>query len=423
MAPSVIKMTEEKRIITLFCEPNNEVDILDYLRRNRGATSRLFEKYSLLSHAILANHSDTLRYVKILYDNGADIYMANDDAEKSLPTGLAGENGRTDILEFLLGRGAALGYSLHLAIKENPSDLMCIEKLLSQGFSLNREDENGDTPLHLAICNGNLNLLQLLFRYNEERDPKERLNINALNSEGETPFMQLVEKTGETFRLMADFLLQHGANMEIKTPEGFSALHMALRKGNNNLDMIDYCILHGMDINQADNEEKTLMHYIANDGVYEFSHQNDLYDNIDPQGSINMQMFLDMYSEQPRVSAEEKAGEKAVEPQFVNNKHVPRKKIRFIRSLADKGVDLEKRDNDGKTPLFYAARNGQPRDTKLFLSLGANPFSYDGPHNEEIYRYKEWCIGRNIADPVNSPSRDRQFWSGLYEDYKRANPI
>ena len=47
------------------------------------------------------------------------------------------------------------GNAMHQACAENHVET--IEFLLSQGVTLNAQDKNGDTPLHVCVINGNSN--------------------------------------------------------------------------------------------------------------------------------------------------------------------------------------------------------------------------------------------------------------------------
>src|SRR5207253_1505342 len=55
-----------------------------------------------------------------------------------------------------------------------------------------------------------------------------------------------------------------------------------------------------------------------------------------------------------------------------------------IRQLVDAGGDVNGADLNGKTPLMYAAANGNLAAVKLLLAAGANVNAVSGPPNGQV---------------------------------------
>jgi len=91
--------------------------------------------------------------------------------------------------------------------------------LKSIGLNLNDiryEDENGDTPLHLAVRSGNAEMVALLLKHGHSADP-----INAF---GMTPLhTAIADENIEIVKL----LLQHHPDIHVKNSQGMSPLELA----------------------------------------------------------------------------------------------------------------------------------------------------------------------------------------------------
>ncbi|XP_044518475.1 nuclear factor NF-kappa-B p100 subunit [Gracilinanus agilis] len=99
--------------------------------------------------------------------------------------------------------------------------------LAGQCHLLRAQDENGDTPLHLAIIHGQTNVIEqmahVIFRV-----PHLGI-VNLTNHLHQTP-LHLAVITGQS--QVVNFLLDMGADPTLLDRHGDSALHLALRAGN-----------------------------------------------------------------------------------------------------------------------------------------------------------------------------------------------
>lgn len=85
---------------------------------------------------------------------------------------------------------------------------------------------------------------------------------------------------------IAELLIQHGANPNVVNQHGHSALHRAVVKENKKL--VDVLLKAGADVNQLDNQNRTVLHISAKKGsmqigVTQFSadpqYQSSLFQN------------------------------------------------------------------------------------------------------------------------------------------------
>ncbi|MGK5594457.1 MAG: ankyrin repeat domain-containing protein [Parachlamydiaceae bacterium] len=121
---------------------------------------------------------------------------------------------------------------LHWAATGRPSKNI-IKKLLRWGLSLLNVDEQGDTPLHIAICNKNVTLAQQLINYAKKKHLLEQL-IDSPNRAGNT-LLHLAAQQGLTEIVL--ILLQSQARL-LKNKGGKTAADIARSEGYDTLASI-----------------------------------------------------------------------------------------------------------------------------------------------------------------------------------------
>jgi len=95
-------------------------------------------------------------------------------------------------------------------------DLDCLKRLVQNGFNVNAQAPNGNTPLLIAVQQRDLRKTRLLL------DAGAR--INAADSQGYTPLMwAAIDDDPE----MVQELLARGADVRAKDKKGFTVLDMA----------------------------------------------------------------------------------------------------------------------------------------------------------------------------------------------------
>ncbi|MCD4782433.1 MAG: ankyrin repeat domain-containing protein [Candidatus Eremiobacteraeota bacterium] len=98
-------------------------------------------------------------------------------------------------------------------------DMKNLEKLISKNPSLiDKKDEDGDTPLHLAAEEGQMKIAELLM--------SKGAKINEKSRNKETPLHLAVEKGHLE---MVRFLMKKGANINLKNEKGETPLEIATK--------------------------------------------------------------------------------------------------------------------------------------------------------------------------------------------------
>lgn len=125
--------------------------------------------------------------------------------------------------------------------------------LLKTILSLRDPKENpGETSVFGAIYSGKLESLALVLMYGA--------SLNIVNANGDTPLQLVVVLANKDWKGMVDVLLAAGANIDEKNPKnGATALIFAVEE--NHLDIAEYLIQRGANTEIKDNSGKTASDY------------------------------------------------------------------------------------------------------------------------------------------------------------------
>ncbi|RAP28318.1 hypothetical protein DID78_05100 [Candidatus Marinamargulisbacteria bacterium SCGC AG-343-D04] len=171
------------------------------------------------------------------------------------------ENGHINHFKFLLSNYEKI--DINAIVFNNGDNLLAkvINKqfktfahhLLDNKSDVNTSNNNGWTPLHYAINNGNLEITKQLLR--------KKISLNSKDKKGRTP---LHIATIKNFSDIIKLLLSEGVKANIKDYNGFSPMHYALF--NFDLQAVELIIKYGGDINVKDHFDRTFLHWASSRG-------------------------------------------------------------------------------------------------------------------------------------------------------------
>ncbi|XP_067650462.1 ankyrin repeat domain-containing protein 50-like [Haliotis asinina] len=223
---------------------------------------------------------------------------------------------------------------LMVAAKNGHSQIL--EFLLRKGANVSQVDNNGDSALHWACSRGHVDIVKhLLSQHN--------VDIDSRGQFGRTSLMTALFRG---HREVADVLVRRGANVSIVDDNGDSILHSACRGGH--VCMVRYVLSHcSVDINSRSKSGKTPLMttvYYGHREIFDvlvgmganMSHLDDDGDNI-----------LHYASKGGHVSM-----------------------VKYV--LSNCSVDINSRTKFGKTPLMTTVYHGHRVVADVLVGLGAN---------------------------------------------------
>ena len=194
-----------------------------------------------LHQAIIAKRRDSFN---TLVRSGANVEAIDAGGLSALHW--AAKSGQVAMIEGLLEKGAARweydkagsGYfSIHLAAEEG--QLAAVEALITERTDLDRRTKSGETLLHIASLHGHLKVAQYLLKNSVEVNPwAERATCWTLGYRSKLMGSSLTPlhyacRMGH-FEL-ASLLLDHDAFVNAPSPDGYTALMMAVETEDTNL--------------------------------------------------------------------------------------------------------------------------------------------------------------------------------------------
>lgn len=294
------------------------------LLRNGAAVDALDDEGSSPLH--LAATGGRLTAMEILFASGADVSVGNDAGNS--PLHLAASYGRTQAVSMLLGKGADKDAARH----DGETAMMCaargrclavVEILIDAGANVNIRSAAGRSALHHAAGDGNNEIVGALLRNGADKDVR--------TNSGSTPLMRAAavynpnpDRRGHLS--VFETLMAADADLNyVNTVDGSSLLHHAAVGGKG--EIISLVLRKGADIDALDNKGRSPLAWAA-------------------------QKRLPLPKENCRV--------------------------RIVERLLAAGADLNIRNPyDGSVPLHHAAKGGHDGTLAVFLFRGADKDALD----------------------------------------------
>jgi cytohesin len=297
---------------------NNDPEMVKILVTKDADVNLTMERnYSLLHFAVWSGNLDTVR---LLVDHGAKLDAKDQNGWTALRHAAA--RGNRDLVEFCAGKGIDLP-TLHLAACMG--DLARVKTLVEQGANVDTKDELGWTPLYWATCLHRIEVVKLLIA----NGASVRVEVN----DGGTPLLQAIQG-GD--RELAVLLLSKGADAKAKTKAGWTTLHYAAAGGPR--EIAELLIAKGANVNAKTSGGQTPL---------DFALQRD-------QRAL-AEMLVAKGAEVSTVLVATQIGD-----------------LTKVKTLLERGADINAQDGSGRTALHYAAQGGFKEIVEVLLAKGAN---------------------------------------------------
>jgi ankyrin repeat protein len=222
--------------------------------------------------------------------------------------------------------------SLFAAVRED--DEIKVEKILKHlTFNIDSMDEDGSTPLNIALTSDSDKVAQLLLEHGAD--------AKAANNDGWTPLHFAADQDSEK---VTRLLLEHGADTKTANNDGWTPLHTAVRWDSEKVARL--LLEHGADAKAANNGGWTPLHFAA-----------------DQDSDKVAQLLL-----------EHGADAKAANNDGWTPLHfaVVRDSEKVARLLLKHGADAKSANKDGWTPLHNAVMWDSEKVAQLLLEHGVD---------------------------------------------------
>jgi len=291
------------------------------------------------------------------------------DPQNDYRTALHGacQYGQFDIVKLLVAHGASVdavdedGWTpFHLALISN--DLDSIKFMLQSGADMNKVFEEGYTALHLAACGNSVPILECILH-----SPLNNHSLSEQDKDGLTPLLDAV-KNGAVDTVQYFLKILDSAEVLRKTKDGRTCLHCAVKSKSSKMISLfrDSCISR---LHQTD-RGFTALHYAiqSNDPIVLQTFLDQIDDTTlvtpnpfqtktmtcKPLSLQNLQgaWTIDCSSNPRGLNLPSQSGETALQL-LISARTFSRQMFHDL--VSRKGMDLELRDKQSRTPLVALA--------------------------------------------------------------------
>ena len=280
-----------------------------------------------------------------------------------------------------------------------------VEYLVDHGADVNRTDEEGETPLLMAI----------MSPHEQHREPiitcllEHGADVNHADNSGRTP-LHLVSFDGTVPQ--AQMLMDHGADVNRRDIWGKTPLQNAVDA--HSIDMIHYLVEHGADVRTIDKEGNTVLHgidYPLDDATFAYfiEHGADVR-AVNRAGKTVLASVVESCRPGKRIALLVERGVD-IRSEPVLCMAIRRCADPMVIHVIEQGADVHQADALGNTPLHVAARRDRKAVVDLLLEHGAavdvdrvNALG-DTPLHEAVRKKSRDIVRRLVLEPAVDANR------------------
>ncbi|KAF9233917.1 ankyrin repeat-containing domain protein [Melanogaster broomeanus] len=351
------------------------------------------------------SHPSYFEKVHSLCPGNFDLDLPNRSGDTVLH--LAAQSGNLAVVEYLLDLDCAPPSDvLHSAVVAMvPEALQMVKLLIDRGASVESRNHHGDNLLHSVLkahVHGSGAWLDV-FRHIVALDV---CDINALDAFSKAPLHYAV--AAKDSLPCVQLLLDKGARIPtdiihsvVYNPQSdaISTIEMFLQNGvsldscsKNGNNILHSLLIHTYSFHADFNLEVTAIWSRLMDGIFIHRTCEGVANILSYQARprIDRRVFACPGAEVPAgIDSPSSEGGNALHSSLRGGKSVLETNLETTQSLVEQGCDINAQDLDGKTPLHYAARNGDIPVIHFLIRNGAQP-------PDDILHDAFWSGGHNL---------------------------
>src|SRR5262245_39444366 len=245
-----------------------------------------------------------------------------------------------------------------LADRIQSGDRKAALAMIASGADVNKAQPDGTTPLHWAAYRVDRELVQTLLKKGAKAD--------AVNRYGASPVAEAARVANVD---LVGMLLEAGADANASNEDGQTALMLAARTGN--VAVAEVLVKHGADVNRRERfKDQTAVMWAAGENRPEMVAFL-ISKGADLSVRAKSTDWPTQISNEPRVQYRPTGGLTAL-------LYAARSGcLGCVKAMLDAGVDVDRPNPDGMTPIMMALDNGYPAVARYLLDHGANPHTWD----------------------------------------------
>ena len=400
------------------------VDMNDDLDDSFFDAVRFLLEHGADVHALDNDHATPLHVVsesggskaaRLLLQHGAVVDAQDND--DSTPLHVASQHCNPEVARLLLEGGA----NIHVRNKANltpqhlllamwskkvlDDDIDAVRIVLESGVDVDSVNDTHGALLHGASYLGSLKVAQLLLDHGA--------NINVRDGESQTPLHRALDgHDGESdpnrdhFFDVISFLVKCGADIHALDNNRLTPLHSATRHGNVKATRV--LLEHGAVVDVQDNTDPTPLHVASQRGHVEVTRllleHGAVVDTRDNEGSTPLHVALQCGNvEAACILLKHGAGVNTLDNKHSTPLHCTSQygEAEIARALLEHGAIVDARDAKDSTPLHVASQCNQVELTRLLVEHGADVHARDNSHSTPLHYillYSDVGIARALLE-------------------------
>lgn len=370
-----------------FAISNDNKEMASFLIDSGANTFFNYRGKNLLHIAI---ENENMEIIKLLVEKGVDINFQDRKGNTALHE--LCKLGNLEIIKFLLDNGAYVNVQnsvgmtpLHLSIMSENIEM--VELLIRKGADINITDKRAQTPIELAVSLSNLDIVKLLL--------KNKAKIDIKNSEGD-PFIFTVISYFKDAEILGMFM--KNVNINSLNKQNHNLLQYELSLPNSNINTIKFLIDNGCDINYADSDGNTSLHFAMEHNIETVKL---LVKNGANVNAINNEGEMPLY-EAVKLETIETVKfllKNGANPNIRNkNNNLPlfvaieKGNLKIIKYLVKNADNIDVKNTEGDAPLHLAVKLGNIELVKYLIKNGAKV------NNKNDDEYRPLHIAINLGN-------------------------